>query len=116
MENTKEVCLSKTSVLHRAVNKSPEMFLTTQVTCYPKQLSTTFVCLQTLLCPLHVILPSFKLYFLFGGGGGWGELNLDFSKSQSIKIIHYVIIIIIIITSTTIITMIAIITYRMFLQ
>ena len=115
MENTKEVCLSKTSVLHRAVNKNPEMFLTTQVACYPKQLSTTFVCLQTLLCPLHVILPSFKLYFLFWGGGGWGELNLDFSKNQSIKIIHYVIIIIII-TSTTIITMIVIITYRMFLQ
>ena len=68
MENTKEVCLSKTSQLHRAVNKNPEMFLTTQVACYPKQLSTTFVCLQTLLCPLHVILPSFKLYFLFGGG------------------------------------------------
>ena len=115
MENTKEVCLSKTSVLHSAVNKNPEMFLTTQVACYPKQLSTTFVCLQTLLCPLHVILPSFKLYFLLGGGG-WGELNLDFSKSQSIKIIHYVIIIIIIIISTTIITMIVIITYRMFLQ
>ena len=111
MENTKEVCLSKTSVLHRAVNKNPEMFLTTQVACYPKQLSTTFVGLQILLCPLHVILPSFKLYFLFWGG----EPNLDFSKSQSIKIIHYVIIIIII-TSTTIITMIVIITYRMFLQ
>ena len=45
MENTKEVCLSKMSLLHRAVNKNPEMFLTTQVACYPKQLSTTFVCL-----------------------------------------------------------------------
>ena len=104
MENTKEVCLSKMSVLHRGVNKNPEMFLTTQVACYPKQLSTTFVGLQILLCPLHVILPSFELYFLFFGGGGWGEPNLDFSKSQSIKIIHYVI------------TMIVIITYRMFLQ
>ena len=103
MENTKEVCLSKMSVLHRGVNKNPEMFLTTQVACYPKQLSTTFVGLQILLCPLHVILPSFKLYFLFFGGGG-GEPNLDFSKSQSIKIIHYVI------------TMIVTITYRMFLQ
>ena len=102
MENTKEVCLSKMSVLHRGVNKNPEMFLTTQVACYPKQLSTTFVGLQILLCPLHVILPSFKLYFLFFGGGG--EPNLDFSKSQSIKIIHYVI------------TMIVTITYRMFLQ
>ena len=73
MENTKEVCLSKMSVLHRGVNKNPEMFLTTQVACYPKQLSTTFVGLQILLCPLHVILPSFKLYFLFFGGGGGGN-------------------------------------------
>ena len=73
MENTKEVCLSKMSVLHRGVNKNPEMFLTTQVACYPKQLSTTFVGLQILLCPLHVILPSFKLYFLFWGGGGGGN-------------------------------------------
>ena len=98
--------------------KNPETFLTRQVACYPKQLSTTFVGLQILLCPLT--LPSFKSYFLWGGKGG-GEPNLDFSRSKSIKIKCYVIIIIIIIIiviiiTRTIITIIVIITYRMFLQ
>ena len=48
--------------------------------------------------------PIFYNFFL--GGGGGGGANLDFRRSQSIKIMHYVIIIIIII----------IITQRVFLE